>query len=55
MKLKEYNLIDLNGYIFAESSKNEDINFDGFDLLDTKIFGKSKLTILRLYNSSSVE
>ena len=55
VKLKEYNLIDLNGYIFAESSKNEDINFDGFDLLDTKIYGKSKLTILRLYNSSSVE
>ena len=55
VKLKEYNLIDLNGYIFAESSKNEDINFDGFDLLDTKIYGKSKLTILRLFNSSSVE
>ena len=55
VKLKENNLIDLNGYIFAESSKNEDINFDGFDLLDTKIYGKSKLTILRLYNSSSVE
>ena len=55
VKLKEYNLIDLNGYIFAESSKNEDINFDGFDLLDTKIYGKSKLTILRLFNSSSIE
>ena len=55
VKLKEYNLIDLNGYIFAESSKNEDINFDGFDLLDTKIYGKSKLTILKLFNSSSVK
>jgi len=55
VKLKEYNLIDLNGYIFAESSKNEDINFDGFDLLDTKIYGKSKLNILKLFNSSSVK
>ena len=55
IKLKENNLIDLNSYIFAESGKNENINFDDFDLLDTKIYGKSKLTILRLYNSSSVK
>ena len=55
VKLKENNLIDFNSYIFAECGKNEKINFDNFDLLDTKIYGKSKLTILRLYNSSSVE
>ena len=55
VKLKQYNLIDFNSYIFAESSKNENFNFDGFELLDTKIYGKSKLTILKLSNSSSVE
>ena len=55
VKLKQYNLINCNSYIFAESSKNENINFDGFDLLDTKIYGKSKLTILQLLNSSSVK
>ena len=55
VKLKEYNLIDLNSYIFAESSKNESINFNDFDLLDTKIYGKSKLTILKLFDSSSVK
>ena len=53
--LKENNLIDLNSYIFAESGKNENINFYDFDLLDTKIYGKSKLTILKLFNSSSVK
>jgi len=53
--LKENNLIDLNSYIFAESGKNENINFYDFDLLDTKIYGKSKLTILQLLNSSSVK
>ena len=55
VKLKKYNLINFNSYIFTESSKNENINFDGFDLLDTKIYGKSKLTILQLLNSSSVK
>ena len=55
VKLKLYNLIDLDSYIFAESSKNENINFDDFYLLDTKIHGKSKLTILKLFNSSSVK
>ena len=54
-KLKQYNLIDFNSYIFAESSKKENFNFDGFDLLDTKIYGKSKLTILKLSNSGSIE
>ena len=53
--LKENNLIDLNSYIFAESGKNENINFYDFDLLDTKIYGKSKLTILKLFNSNSVK
>ena len=55
VKLKQYNLIDFNSYIFAESSKKENFNFDGFDLLDTKIYGKSKLTILKLLNSGSVK
>ena len=55
VKLKQYNLINFNSYIFAESSKNENINFDGFDLLDTKNYGKSKLTILQLLNSNSVK
>ena len=55
VKLKQYNLINFNSYIFTESSKNENINFDGFDLLDTKIYGKSKLTILQLLNSSSLK
>ena len=55
VKLKQYNLINFNSYFFTESSKNENINFDGFDLLDTKIYGKSKLTILQLLNSNSVK
>ena len=55
VKLKKYNLIDFNSYIFAESSKNENFNIDGFNLLDTKIYGKSKLTILKLSNSGSVK
>ena len=55
VKYKQYNLIDLNSYMFAESSKKKNFNFDGFDLLDTKIYGKSKLTILKLFNSGSVK
>ena len=55
VKLKQYNLIDLDSYIFAESNKNENFNFDGFDMLDKKIYGNSKLTILKLFNSSSVK
>ena len=55
VKLKKYNLIDFNSYIFAESSKNENFNIDGFNLLDTKIYGKSKLTILKLPNSGSIK
>jgi hypothetical protein len=55
VKLKQYNLIDFNSYIFVESGKKENFSFDGFDLLDTKIYGKSKLTILKLFNSGSVK
>ncbi len=55
VKLKQNNLIDLDSYIFAESSKNENFNFNGFDMLDKKIYGNSKLTILKLFNSSSVK
>ena len=49
VKLKLYNLIDLDSYIFAESSKNENFDFDGFDMLDKKIYGNSKLSILKLF------
>ncbi len=55
VKLRQYSLIDFNSYIFAESSKKENFNFDGFELLDTKIYGKSKLTVLKLFNSGSVK
>ena len=54
-KLKELNLINQDSYIFAESSKAEDFNYDGYQILDIKIFGGSKLTILRLLCSSSFE
>ncbi|MDC3116454.1 16S rRNA (guanine(966)-N(2))-methyltransferase RsmD [Alphaproteobacteria bacterium] len=55
VKLKQNNLIDYNSYIFAESSKKENFNFNGFELLDTKIYGKSKLSIFKLFNSGSVK
>ena len=54
-KLKEFNLINQDSYIFAESSKAEDFNYDGYQILDIKLYGNSKLTILRLLNSSSIE
>ena len=54
-KLKELNLINQDSYIFAESSKVEDFNYDGYQILDIKLYGNSKLTILRLLNSSSIE
>ena len=54
-KLKELNLINQDSYIFAESSKAEDFNYDGYQILDIKLYGNSKLTILRLLNSSSIE
>ena len=53
--LKELNLINNDSYIFAESSKNENFNSDEYEVFDTKIYGKSKLTILRLLRSGSIE
>ena len=55
IKLKELNLINQDSYIFAESSKAEDFNYDGYQILDIKLYGNSKLTILRLLSSSSIE
>ena len=54
-KLKELNLINQDSYIFVESSKVEDFNYDGYQILDIKLYGNSKLTILKLLNSSSIE
>ena len=54
-KLKELNLINQDSYIFVESSKVEEFNYDGYQILDIKLYGNSKLTILRLLNSSSIE
>ena len=54
-KLKEFNLINQHSYIFAESSKAEDFNYDGYQIVDIKLYGNSKLTILSLLNSSSIE
>ena len=54
-KLKKLNLINRDTYIFIESSKTEVFNYDGYEILDTKIYGNSKLTILRLLNSSSIK
>ena len=54
-KLKELNLINQDSYIFAESSKAEDFNYDGYQILDIKMYGNSKLTILKLLNSSSIK
>lgn len=53
--LKNYNLIKTHSYIFAESSNAEIFDLNGYELLDTKKYGKSKLTILKLINSSSIE
>ena len=54
-KLKKLNLINQDSYIFAESSKAEDFNYDGYQILDIKLYGNSKLTILKLLSSSSIE
>ena len=54
-KLKEFNLINQNSYIFAESSKTETLNYEGYQILDIKKYGNSKLTILKLVNSSSIK
>ena len=55
IKLKKLNLINQDSYIFTESSKTENFNYDGYEILDIKIYGNSKLTILRLLNSSSIK
>ena len=52
---KEFKLINQDSYVFAESSKSEKFNYDGYEILDVKIYGSSKLTILRLSSSSSIE
>ena len=54
-KLKEFNLINQDSYIFAESSKTETFNYKGYQILDIKKYGNSKLTILKLLNSSSIK
>ena len=54
-KLKELNLINQDSYIFAESSKAETFNYEGYQILDIKIYGNSKLTILKLLSSSSIK
>ena len=53
--LKEYNLIDKNSLIFAETSKQETISVENFKVLDTKFYGKSKLTIMQLLDLSSIK
>ena len=53
--LKEYNLIHKNSLIFAETSKQETIEIDNFKVLDTKFYGKSKLTIMKLLDLSSIK
>ena len=55
IRLKELSLINNRSYIFAESSKKEIFELEGYEVFDTKIYGKSKLTILRLFRSSSLE
>ena len=55
LKLKEFNLINKGSYIFVESSKTEEFNYDGYQILDIKIHGISKLTILKLLGSSSIK
>ena len=53
--LREDNLIDLNSYIFLETSKKEVLELEGFEVLDVKLYGKSKLTILKLSDLSSIK
>jgi 16S rRNA (guanine966-N2)-methyltransferase len=53
--LKEYNLIDEDSIIFAETSKQETISVENFKVLDTKFYGKSKLTIMKLLDLSSIK
>ncbi len=55
IKLREFNLINEDSFIFVESSKTENFNYDEYQILDTKIYGSSKLTILRLSSLSSLK
>ena len=55
IKLREFNLINEDSFIFVESSKTESFNYDEYQILDTKIYGSSKLTILRLSSSGSLK
>ena len=55
LQLKEFNLINQDSYIFAESSRTETFNYEGYQILDIKIYGNSKLTILKLLSSSSIK
>tara|TARA_X000000950_G_C13567121_1_gene517969 strand:- start:76 stop:657 length:582 start_codon:yes stop_codon:yes gene_type:complete len=55
LRLKEFNLINQDSYIFAESSRTETFNYEGYQILDIKIYGNSKLTILKLLSSSSIK
>ena len=54
-KLKELNLINQDSYIFAESSKAEKFKYDGYQILDIKLYGNSKLTILKLLDLCSIK
>ena len=39
----------------SKSSKKQSFQGDGYEVFDTKAYGKSKLTILRLIRSGSIE
>ena len=51
----EFNLINQDSNIFVESSKTETFNYKGYEILDIKIYGNSKLTILKLLSSGSIK
>ena len=53
--LKEENLIDFKSHIFLETRKKEVLELEGFEVLDIKLYGKSKLTILKLSDLSSIK
>ena len=53
--LKEENLIDFKSHIFLETSKKEVLELEGFEVLDIKLYGKSKLTILKLSDLGSIK
>lgn len=55
INLKEHNLINTDSVIFAETSKNEILDLPDFEILETKKYGKSKLTIIKLLELSSIK